>query len=227
MLQDFTQAVLDWVLAYRELGVLLGGLVEAIIIPIPSPLITMSAGFLLVPQRVLKTALPSLFIRIAVPYSLGATVGNLLVYWPTYYAGKFFVDKFSKFLDFSWRDVQLIKLKFDEGTWDEKVTVLLRAVPLLPVSLVTAVGGALRLEWKKFFLLSFLGLVVRGFIMGLVGWWSKDAYMALAEGADKLETYFSIGFLILTWFGFYLLYRNRERWLIGNSDPSKLEDLEG
>ena len=218
MFGNFTQAVLDWVQHYRALGVFLGGFTEAIIVPIPSPLITMSAGFLLVPERAIIQALPQLFTKIAVPYALGATLGNLTVYWPTYYAGKFFVDKFSKFLDFSWRDVELIKAKFDEGTWDERITVILRAVPLLPVSLITAVGGALRLPWKKFFLLSFLGLVPRGLILAVVGWWSKDTYMALAEGVDTVETYVSIAFLLLTWIGFFILFRNRERWLIGNNN---------
>ncbi len=226
MFQNFTQAVLEWVQNYRAFGVFLGGFAEAIIVPIPSPLITMSAGFLLVPERIFIQALPQLFTKIAVPYAVGATLGNLTVYWPTYYAGKFFVDKFSKFLDFSWRDVQLIRLKFDEGTWDEKIIVILRAVPLLPVSLITAVGGALRLEWKKFFLLSCLGLIPRGFILAIVGWWSKDTYMSLAEGLDRVETYISLAFLVLTWIVFYVLFRNRERWLIGTSDPSKLEDLD-
>lgn len=224
MFANFTQAALEWVQHYRAFGVFLGGFTEAIIVPIPSPLITMSAGFLLVPERVFSQAFPQLFTKIAVPYALGATLGNLTVYWPTYYAGKFFVDKFSKFLDFSWRDVELVKAKFDEGTWDERIIVILRAIPLLPVSLITAVGGALRLRWKRFFLLSFLGLIPRGFILAIVGWWAKDTYMALATGVDKLETYVSIGFLALTWIGFYILYRNRERLLVGNNNSSPSEE---
>ena len=181
--------------------------------PIPSPLITMSAGFLLVPERVLSQAVPSLFLKIAIPYALGATFGNVTTYLLTFWAGKFFVDRFSKFLDFSWGDVLRIKAKFDEGIWDEKAIVILRAIPLIPVSLITAVGGAVRFEWRKFFLLSFVGLVLRGSLLSLLGWWAKDAYLGLASGLDRAETIVSVLLLGLVFLFMFLLYQKRNRWL--------------
>lgn len=214
MFHEITAAVLGWVQTYQALGVFLGGFAEAIIVPIPSPLITMSAGFLLVPERTFFQAILPLFAKIALPYALGATLGNITVYWPTYWAGKFFVDKFSKILDVSWEDVLLIKAKFDEGTWDEKAIVLLRAVPLLPVSLITVVGGAIRFEWKKFFLLSFIGLVPRGLLLAILGWWAKDAYLGLASGLDRIETILSVAFLGVVFVFLFILYRRRDKWLV-------------
>jgi len=213
MFSEITATILDGVQTYRSLGVFLGGFVEAIIVPIPSPLITMSAGFLLVTEQTFSQAILPLLTKIALPYALGATLGNIAVYWPTYWAGKFFVDKFAKLLDASWEDVQLVKAKFDEGTWDEKMIVLFRAIPLLPVSLITIVGGAIRFEWKKFFLLSFIGLVPRGLLLAILGWWAKDTYLGLASGLDRIETIISVVILGLVFLGMLILYRKRDKWL--------------
>ena len=108
-----------------------------------------------------------------------------------------------------------VKAKFDEGTWDEKAIVILRAIPLIPVSLITAVGGAVQLEWKKFFLLSFGGLVVRGWVLALLGWWAKDAYLGLASGFDRAESAVSILLLGLVFIVLFFLYCRRDRWLKG------------
>ncbi|MFC1789925.1 DedA family protein [Patescibacteria group bacterium] len=194
-------------------SIFLGGLLEEIIVPIPSPLVGITGGALLIKEKALGAALWAILTHVSLPFALGATIGITLAYFLAFWGGKLVVDKFKKFLGFSWNDVTKLQAKYFKGKHDELTIVILRAIPVIPVSLVSVVCGGLRYDLKTFYLASFVGLLVRSFILGVIGWRVGSAYESWIHGLDKAETFVSIGLVLILGLGLAFLYKNREKFL--------------
>lgn len=197
-------------------AIFLGGLIEQVIIPIPSPLIAMSGGFLLIPKNIsLLEASKLALTRIVFPYTLAATLGLGIVYFIAYFGGKPLIDKFQNYLGFSWQEIKNLKKKF-HGNWrDELLVIILRAIPVIPISVISGVCGAIRLPIVNFYLSSAVGILIRSFLLALLGWQTGEAYQALAEGLDKVENLVTIASLILIALLIFWGYRKREKFLKG------------
>lgn len=193
-----------------SLSIFIGGIFEEIIVPIPSPLVSMAGGaFLLTDGEMLGWAL---FRKVALPFALGATLGSSFVYLLAYFGGRFLVDKLAKYLGFNWAVVEKMRKRFIKGYRDELAIVVLRAIPVMPVSLISGVCGAVQLNWKEFYLFTFLGLLIRSFILGLIGFELGMAYEPIVHGLDRVETLISIT-LALILFGFLgFLYYQRKKF---------------
>lgn len=194
-------------------SVFLGGIFEEIIIPIPSPIIAMAGGAFLITTDNLLEALIQIFMKVSLPFALGATLGSTLAYLMAFFGGKFLIDKLHKYLGFSWRTVEKTRKKFIKGSGDEIAIVLLRGIPVVPVSLISAVCGAIRYDWKAFYLFTFLGLIIRSFILGILGWQAGVLFKNLAEDIDKLESIIMIITLLLVGAILGFLYYKREKFL--------------
>jgi len=193
-----------------SLSIFLGGIIEEIIIPIPSPLISMAGGAFLIPKH--GSVIFSLLQKVVLPFSLGATLGSSLVYLIAYFGGRFLIEKMEKYLGFSWQMLEKTRNKFIKGSRDEWAIFLLRAIPVIPVSLISGVCGAVRINWKEFYLFTFLGLMVRSFILGFLGWKAGSAFQQLAGGFDKIEGIVSLIMLIFFFAIFGFLYHKREKF---------------
>ena len=66
--------------------------------------------------------------------------------------------------------------------------VLLRALPIVPLSLVSAVLGVMRWPLGPFSLWTFAGSVPRCLLLGWLGWLLRDTYAGLAHGLNRVET---------------------------------------
>lgn len=194
-------------------SVFFGGIFEEIIIPIPSPIISMAGGAFLIKARSLPPALIEIFTKVSLPFSLGATLGSSLAYFIAFFGGKFLIDKLHKYLGFSWRTVEKTRKRFIKGSGDEIAIVLLRGVPVVPVSLISAVCGAVRYNWKSFYFFTFIGLLMRSFILGILGWQTGVLYKSLAEDIDKLENLVMIITLLLIGGVLAFFYYKREKFL--------------
>lgn len=196
------------------LFVFLGGLVEQVIVPIPSPLITMAGGFLLVEQNVpLLQALHEILFKVSLPYTAAAVLGLGIVYFIAYFGGKPLIEKFEGWLGFSWRNIEQLQTRFQGNWWDGILLVALRAIPVIPISLVSGVAGAIRFPIVKFYLLSTIGILIRSFLLGFIGWQTGEAYQAMAEGIEQIEDYVTVGLLILLVAVLFWGYRRREEFL--------------
>jgi membrane protein DedA with SNARE-associated domain len=178
-----------------SLSIFLGGIFEEIIVPIPSPLVSMAGGAFLVTGG--ENIVLTLMRKVVLPFSLGATIGSSLVYLLSYYGGEFLVEKMKKYLGFDWQMVEKTRDRFIKGSRDELAIVLLRGIPVVPVSLISAVCGAVQIKWKEFYLYTFLGLTIRSFILGFLGWQAGATYQTLVEGIDRIESFvFVLTFLV-------------------------------
>lgn len=193
-----------------SLSVFIGGIFEEVIVPIPSPLVCMAGGaFLVIGDEALSLAL---FKRVALPFALGATLGSSFVYLIAYFGGRFLVDKFAKYLGFNWEMIEKMRKKFIKGHRDEVAIVVLRAIPVMPVSLISGLCGAVRLNWKEFYLFTFLGLLVRGFILSFVGWQLGSAYEPIVHGLDRVETLISVALALIMVGCLGFLYHKRKKF---------------
>jgi membrane protein DedA with SNARE-associated domain len=137
-----------------------------------------------------------------------------MVYLIAWFGGKFLIDKLEKWLDITWADVEAIKAKyFRESSADEFVIFLSRAIPVIPSVLFSAASGAMRIKPWKFYLYTAFGFIVRGILLGWLGWQSGEAIFAVSEGVDRWETVFTIGILAVSLGLLIWAYLKRNDWL--------------
>ncbi len=175
-------------LAYGPLGVFLGSVVEEIIAPIPSTLVIMGTSFIILKGAVISLeTIFSLFINVVLPASVGVTIGSLLIYTLAYYLGKELIDRWGKYLGVSWENMEKAQNKFEESSSDEIILFIVRALPVIPSVAINVFCGFVRYDLKKFVIITFLGTLVRAFILGFLGWQFGSLYQTIATEISYLE----------------------------------------
>jgi membrane protein DedA with SNARE-associated domain len=192
--------ILNWIMdsirAYGPWSVFVGVIIESVIVPIPSPLIIMGAGFVLIdPALSFFQALAPISLQIVLPGSIASTLGAYIGYGIGYFGGKPMVDRWQRFLGFSWEDVEAMERRFQSGQVNTSI-FLLRALPIFPLSVISAAAGLLRLPLRQFTLWTFYGTIPRCLFLGYLGWGLGETYQGIAQGIDRAEGIVS-GLLIL------------------------------
>jgi len=187
------------------LGVFFISVIEEIIAPIPSSFILLGAGFILLPASgqfgdVLFQAL----IKIVIPGGLGLAVGSMFVYSFAYIGGEPAIRKWGKWFGISWRDVEKMESRLTKSYWDEFVLFILRTIPIAPQVVISLVCGIIHYPMRSFFFTTLLGGMVRAFLMGLLGWYLGEAYIAYSENISTFGAWiFWILLAIAIIFGVY------------------------
>ena len=182
--------------AYGPWSVFIGVIIESVIVPIPSPLIIMGAGFVLIsPELSFFHAFLPIVLKIVLPGAIASTMGAYIGYAIGYFGGKPMVDRWEKFLGFSWKDVQALERRFQSGQVNTLI-FFLRALPIFPLSVISAAAGLLRLPLGQFSLWTFYGTIPRCLFLGYLGWGLGETYQGMAKGIDKAEGIVS-GILVL------------------------------
>jgi membrane protein DedA with SNARE-associated domain len=204
------------------LAVFLGGITEQVVIPIPSPLIAMASGFLLVAKDLpLGEALGQIFFKITLPYTVAAVLGLGIIYFIAYFGGKPLIEKFNRYLGFSWPDIENLQKKF-KGTWKDGLLVFaLRAIPVIPISIISGVAGAIRMPIVTFYLSSTLGILVRSSILGFIGWQMGDAYQSMVQGLDKVSNIITVIIAVLIVGVLFWAYKRRDKFLKGKETTNQ------
>jgi membrane protein DedA with SNARE-associated domain len=209
-MHELTQWVLDSIRAHGALSVFLGVIIESVIVPLPSPVIIMGAGAVLVPAELpLAQALQTVFWQIVVPGSIASTLGSLIGYGIGYWGGKPVVERARRFLGFGWDDVQAMERRLSARNGGP-VIFLLRALPIVPLSLISIAGGLIRWPIGAFIGWTFLGSVPRCWLLGYLGWAMRGTYYRLAHGMDRVESLVS-ALIVVGILGVILWLRGRMR----------------
>jgi len=208
-------AVFDFIRQNGVGSVILGGLIEQVIVPIPSPLVPMAAGFLFIsPEINFLIALKEVFLKAALPFAIGSTLGSTLIYLIAWHGAKWLIDRYAKWFSFKWENIEKFQEKYFQGKpTDELLIFAFRAIPMIPSVLVSAACGAVRTKAMSFYLYTFLGLLVRGVILGLLGWQSGEALFKVSRGLDKMEMILGIMILLIIFVFFFWAYKGRKKWL--------------
>lgn len=196
MISEITQWILELMRAHGQLSVFIGVMIEQIIVPIPSPMIIMGAGAILIsPELSILNGFLQILWLIVLPGAIASTLGSYIGYTISYYGGKALVIRFQRFLDVDWNQIERLEKRF-QGKKEAWSLFLARAIPVFPISLVSIFAGLFRIPIRPFTLYTFLGSIFRCLFLGFVGWWAGATYEKVAGHLDSLETIISILMLI-------------------------------
>lgn len=196
MVSEITKWIMELMRAHGQLSVFVGVMIEQIIVPIPSPLIIIGAGAILIsPELSVFSALSRILWIIILPGSLGETLGSYIGYSISYYGGKALVVRLQRFLDVDWDGIADLENRF-KGTKEVLSLFLFRAIPVFPISLVSVFAGLVRIPFRPFTLYTFSGAIFRCFFLGFLGWWIGSTYEKVATRLDSMETIISIVMLL-------------------------------
>jgi membrane protein DedA with SNARE-associated domain len=187
---------MDSIRAYGPWSVFVGVIIESVIFPIPSPLVIMGAGFILIsPKLDLLGALGPILLSIVLPGSVASTLGAYMGYGFGYLGGKPVVVRWKAFLGFGWEEVEAVEKRFRAHGANISI-FFLRALPIFPLSVISAAAGLIRMPVKSFSLWTFCGTIPRCLFLGYLGWWMGETYQHAAYSFDKAETLTSILFFV-------------------------------
>lgn len=211
MISEITQWIMELMRAHGQLSVFIGVMIEQIIVPIPSPLIIMGAGAILIAAEL---SIPNAFLQIlwiiVLPGSIASTLGSYIGYLISFYGGKALVVRLQRFLDVDWQEIENLEKRF-KGRKEALSIFFSRAIPVFPISLVSIFAGLLRIPIKTFTFYTFLGSIFRCFFLGFFGWWIGATYEKVATHLDSVETIVSIVMLMGMGLVFvYLYYKFRK-----------------
>lgn len=202
-----------WIMAllktHGAAAVFVGVIVESVIVPIPSPLIIMGAGAILIdPSLGLAAALPHILAKIVLPGAVASTLGAYIAYGIAFWGGKPVIDRFSGFLGFTWDEILGMEKRLEGRVGLMLFT--LRALPIVPLSLISAAAGVLRLPVVPFTLWTFLGSLPRCLLLGVLGYMTRDTYEGIAKNLNKAESLVSAAIVVGS-FALILWLRSRMR----------------
>jgi membrane protein DedA with SNARE-associated domain len=196
---------------HGQLSVFIGVMIEQIIVPIPSPLIVMGAGAILIlPGLSIPNAFLHILWIIVLPGAIASTLGSYIGYMISFYGGRALVVRLERFLDVDWGQVERLEKRF-EGKKEALSIFLSRAIPVFPISLVSIFAGLLRIPIKPFTIYTFLGSIFRCFFLGFFGWWIGATYEKAADRLDSVETIVSVVMLVGMVVAFGFLYHKFRR----------------
>ncbi|MBI2069420.1 MAG: VTT domain-containing protein [Elusimicrobia bacterium] len=207
MIAEMTQWILELLRTHGSVSVFIGVIIESVIVPIPSPLIIMGAGAILIAPDIGWGAASFDILKLIVfPATVASTLGAYIGYGIGFWGGKPMIEKLEKFLGFGWQDVMNMERRF-QGRRMGWTIFLLRALPIVPLSLISAAAGVIRLPVWAFTWWTFLGSVPRCLFLGYLGWILHDAYYAMANKLNFVESLVSVGIvagagLLVLWLRF-------------------------
>ena len=187
------------------LGVFFATVLEEVIAPIPSAVVTLTAGFAFLKGAFSLPFLQTLVFTIAIPSALGVALGSLLVYTLAFISGKPALERWGKWLGVSWSDVEKAQGKFARTSADDLTLFFLRTIPLIPSVAVSALCGLVRMNVLRYIIISFCGSLVRASILALIGWQVGAVYHVYADQFEKFERIILIALALLTVVALWLL----------------------
>ncbi len=206
--------ILNWIMesirTYGAWSVFAGVIIESVIVPIPSPLVIMGAGFILIsPELSFTGALTPILLLIVLPGAIGSTLGAFIGYGIGFWGGKPLVERWKGFLGLEWREVDAFQQRL-RGSHVKATIFFLRALPIFPLSLISAAAGFVRVAPVTFTLWTLYGSIPRCLLLAYLGWGLGDAYHRLAHGIDRVETLVSLS-IVLILIGLIVWLRRRVR----------------
>ncbi len=197
-----------------EWFVFIASIVEEIIAPIPSPTVMVLAGSAASLQAYGYAGLVFLVCIGAV----GKTLGALTVYGVAYYGEDFVLRHFGKFFEVTSDDIMRLNAKIGTGARAYFTLTFLRALPIMPSSLVSVGGGVLKVPMHIFAVSAFLGTLIRDGLYlyaGYVGTQALSLFISQSTHIESLVEYGVGGILILG--GAYFVYRKKRARRTKNS----------
>ena len=195
------------ILPLGALGVFVASVIEEVIAPIPSPLIITMSGFLFVTGPLSWGVIYALIFKVAIPSALGVTLGSYTIYFIARFGGKFFIEKWGKYIGLYWTDIEKFQNRLSGTRRDEVFIGIARVIPFVPSVAISAFCGILEMNVFKYFIISFVGVFFRGIILGILGWQVGNVYEKYAQTISSIENTVLISTILAIGIFIVLKYR--------------------
>lgn len=179
--------------------------IEEIIPPIPSPSVMIATGYMAQVQGYLFYSL----IILAVLGAIGKTLGASVVYYVSDKVEDLLSGKIVKFIGVTHEQIESLGAKLSRNWKDYVVLTVLRALPVVPSSLLSVGCGLLKIRFRLFVVSTFFGSIVRDFIYIYIGYTGTKVVRRLFENtANTAESVLQLlAVIIIVLFLGYLYYR--------------------
>lgn len=210
MLTELVAFLEGFIIAYGSWGIFFGSVLEEIIAPIPSTAVIMGSSFFIMENIPFSfQAFQVLLLNIALPAAAGVTLGSLLIYGIVYYAGKPFIDSWGKYLGLSWNEIEKTEKKYSKNNLMTLSIFTARALPIVPSVVISAFCGFIKYDIKRYITITFLGTLVKSFILGVMAWQFGSLYGTIESEIGISEEIVIIG-LVVAVIGF-IIYKKYKK----------------
>lgn len=208
MIETIVSFIEGLLVPYGALGVFAASFIEEVVAPIPSALVLLASGFAFLHGEPFSFSyLSTLLFVIVIPASLGMALGSLFVYGLGFISGKPAITKFGRYFGISWHDIEKAEERFSGTSADEITLFLLRVLPVVPNTAVSAFCGLIRFPVGKYLLISAGGLAVRALVVSLIGAQVGSLYDRYEIYFDRAENYILALLSTVTLVLLFVLYR--------------------
>ena len=194
-------------------GVFIASFTEEVIAFLPSPVIMTASGFFLLEGPTSAQFFFFLFFMIAIPYSVGVTVGSFFFYGMLRFFGEGAVRRWGKWFGVRWDNIERLSGKMKNNYWDELTLLFFRIVPLIPSAALASICGLVKMRILNYTLITLLGVSIRASIFAFLGWYLGETYRKYASTIAEVESIIGYTFLFLfvcaLIFAFTYTQRNR------------------
>ncbi|MEG3224939.1 MAG: membrane-associated protein [Methanobacteriales archaeon Met13] len=210
MLSYLTSSFESFIISHGSWAVFLGCILEQIIVPIPASLIVISSTFIIMKGTAFSFAsVGTLLIKIAIPASMGITLGSLVYYALAYKLGAPFIERAGKYMGVSLEDVANVEKQFKKSRYDELFIFLARCFPIIPSIAINLFCGLIKYDLKRYILTTFSGSMIQIVGWGLLAWFSGNIYLILEDKISLLGNI--VALIILLAVIYFIIKKRREK----------------
>lgn len=174
MIEDLNQMII----VFGALGVFLAFIIEEVVVFIPSVLVHIVAGAVILGGQSLSfIGIAKLLLVVALPSALGVTIGSLWIYFIAYYGGLIGLRTYGKYFFVSSKKIEVAREKIASNKNTLRAITILRFLPIFPNTVVTACAGILRLSFKSYFISTMIGIFIRATYLGAIGWFLGKVFI--------------------------------------------------
>jgi membrane protein DedA with SNARE-associated domain len=186
-----------FIITYGSWGIFFGSVLEEIIAPIPSTAVIMGSSFFIMENIPISFhAFQILLLNIAIPAAAGVTIGSLLIYGIVYYIGKPFIDRWGKYMGLSWKEIEKTEENYSKNNLMALSIFTARALPIVPSVVISAFCGFIKYDIKRYIAITFIGTLVKSFILGVMAWQFGSLYRTIESEIGISEEIVVVGLVI-------------------------------
>jgi uncharacterized membrane protein YdjX (TVP38/TMEM64 family) len=182
---------------------------EEIIPPIPSPSVMFATGSMALVQGYLFSGLLILTLLGAVGKTLGASVA----YFVADKVEDLLSKGISKFIGVTHAQIESFGSRLGRGSRDYVILIVLRALPIVPSSILSLGCGLLKVRFKLFLISTFIGSLFRDFLYIYLGYIGTTVAISFLKKTTSTESIIQviIVFLIIGVLGLMYFRRKKAR----------------
>lgn len=180
--------------------------IEEIVAPIPSPAVMVVTGSLAAFQG--KTIYYLIFL--ALLGSVGKLIGSLFVYFVSDKVEDYFSGILEKFFGVTHEDIESFGKRLNGSYKDYLVMFLMRALPIIPSSVVSIGGGILKIPLRLFIVSTLVGSIFRDFIYIYFGYSGISILGGFLKKSESVESWIQLAVLVFIFSLFAWLYFKRK-----------------